>query len=181
MVNSHIGDSGKNVETKSCVVQVQGLCAVVEMGDGVRIEGNVCPARRRYAFLNDAGERIEADLDDVMVFSATGNVVEFPSGQPFEPAVATSEAVPIEITFFRKDNGLLTKTIHRGPDGRVVIDSSECRMSSGQMERVILSDWRGMAQGLEHLPDNTAIALGRMRPDLLDKVFLTTKYNPDCQ
>jgi hypothetical protein len=45
MVNSRIVDSGKNVETKSCVIQIQGLCAVAEMGDGVRVEGNVIEFR----------------------------------------------------------------------------------------------------------------------------------------
>ncbi len=85
-----------------------------------------------------------------------------------------------EITFFIKDNGLLTKTVHCGADGSTVIDSSECRMSRGAMERVLLPDWRQLAEGISNLPSDTAIALGRMRPDFLDKVYFTTKDAPDC-
>ncbi len=172
MVGLNIDDSDKNVE-------VQGLCAVVEMGDGARVEGNVGPTRRRYAFLNDAGERIEENLDDVMVFSATGNIVEFPTGKPIDPA-PSAELIRVEITYFVKESGLLTKKIRLAADGSTVIDSSECRMSRGTMERVPFSDWRQLAAGLGNLPSNTAIALGRMRPDFPENVYLTTKDSPDC-
>ena len=71
---------------------------------------------RRIAYLNDAGERIEENLDDVMVFSATGIVVEFPSGQPIDPA-PSAELIPVEITYFVKESGLLTKKIRLAADG----------------------------------------------------------------
>jgi hypothetical protein len=141
---------------------------------------NVEPIRRRIAYLNDAGERIEENLDDVMVFSATGIVVEFPSsGQPIA-SLPSAEFVPVEITYFVKESGLLTKKIRLAAGGSTVIDSSECRMSRGTMERVPFSDWRQLAAGIGNLPSNTAIALGCMRPDFPEKVYLTTKDSPDC-
>ena len=114
-----------------------------------------------------------------MVFSASGNVVEFPTGRPIDPA-SSAELIPVEITYFVKESGLLTKKIRLAADGSTVIDSSECRRSRGTMERAFLSDWRHLATGLGNLPSNTAIALGRMQPDFPGKVFLTTKDSPDC-
>ena len=54
---------------------------------------NVEPIRRRYSFLNDAGERIEENLDDVMVFSATGELNEIASITGY---LASDEAPPTE-------------------------------------------------------------------------------------
>jgi hypothetical protein len=135
---------------------------------------------RRCAWIDpETGKRIEADLDEIAVFAATGNVVEFPTGKPIDSA-PSAELVPVEITCFVKESGLLTKKIRLAADSTTVIDSSECRMSRGTMERVFFSDWRQLATGLGNLPSNTAIALGHMRPDFPDKVYLTTKDAPDC-
>jgi len=84
------------------------------------------------------------------------------------------------ITYFVKESGLLTKKISLAADGTTVIDSSECRMSRGTMERVFLSDWRQLATGLRNLLPNTAICLGRLKASLPEKVNLTTKDAPDC-
>ena len=65
-------------------------------------------------------------------------------------------------TCFVKESGLLTKKICLAADGATVIDSSECRMPRGTMERVLFSDWRQLATGLGNLPSNTAIALERV-------------------
>ena len=60
--------------------------AVVEVKDlGATAEGS---ARRRYA--------------------STDNVIEFPSAKPIDPA-PSAEFIPIEITYFVKESGLLTK------------------------------------------------------------------------
>jgi hypothetical protein len=135
---------------------------------------------RRCAWIDEeTGARVEADLDEIAVFSATGNVIEFPTGKPIDPAPSV-ELIPVEITCFVKESGLLTKKIRLAADGTTVIDSSEWRMSGGTMESVLLADWRQLATGIDNLPSNTAIALGRMRPDFPDKVYLTTKDAPDC-
>ena len=131
--------------------------AVVEVKDlGATAEGS---ARRRYA--------------------STDNVVEFHTAKPIDPA-PSAEFIPVEITYFVKESGLLTKRISLAADGTTVIDSSECRMSRGTMERVFLSDWRQLATGLGNLPANTAICLGRLKASLPEKVNLTTKDAPDC-
>jgi len=83
-------------------------------------------------------------------FAARGNVVEFPTGKPIDPA-PSAELVPVEITCFVKESGLLTKKIRLAADATTVIDSSECRMSRGTMERVFFSDWRQLATGLGNL------------------------------
>jgi hypothetical protein len=174
---SNTGENAKNVETKNN----QGHCAVVEMGDGVQVEGNVCPARRRYAFLNDAGERIEENLDDVIVFSATGTVVAFPSGEPIEPVGTACEAVAIEISLFTKDGGDLTKKVHWNADHTGIFsDSRDCKMATGVMARASLPDWRDLGRELPLFPGNTALALGRMKPELPDAIHLVTKKSPEC-
>ena len=51
------------------------------------------------------------------VFAATGNVIEFPTGKPLDPA-PSAELVPVEITCFVKESGRLTKKIRLAEDGR---------------------------------------------------------------
>ena len=49
---------------------------------------------RRCAWIDpETGKRIEADLDEIAVFAATGNVVEFPTGKRIDPA-PSAELVP---------------------------------------------------------------------------------------
>jgi len=90
-------------------------------------------------------------------------------------------SVPIEISLFTKDGGDLTKKVHWNPEHTgIVSDSRDCKMSSGIMSRILLPDWRDLARGLPQFSGNTALALGRMKPDLPDAIRLVTKKSPEC-
>jgi hypothetical protein len=54
-----------------------------------------------------------------------------PHAKPIDPA-PSAEFIPLEITYFVKESGLLTKKIHLAADG-TVIDSSEGRMCRGPL------------------------------------------------
>ena len=86
-------------------------------------------------------------------------------------------AAPVEITEFSKDNGPLTKRIHRTTDGGISNDSSRCRMSSGVACRVPLAfnPVRELAAVIAGMPPNKALALGALRADLPDRVKLVAK------
>jgi flagellar biosynthesis GTPase FlhF len=79
----------------------------------------------------------------------------------------------IEITIFTKGAGLgvLTKRIKLGSDGKPETDNSECKMSSGKARRARISDLDGLAAVIENLKKIEAIAIGRMRPKIGDKVI----------
>ena len=79
----------------------------------------------------------------------------------------------IEITIFTKGAGLgvLAKTIKLGADGKPESDGSECRMASGKARRARIADLDGLATVIENLKTIEAIAIGRMRPKLGDKVI----------
>ena len=70
--------------------------------------------------------------------------------------------VSIEVTRLIKAGGPLTKKLHLTADGALSNDSSQCRMSSGRMQRVRLGDWRDFAPLIEATPYNTAWALGAL-------------------
>jgi hypothetical protein len=72
----------------------------------------------------------------------------------------------IEITIFRKKNGVLSKRISLGKDGKVKSDGSECRMSAGTAQRFKLDGVGSLADLIEQMPSNEALALGRLRLDL---------------
>ena len=89
--------------------------------------------------------------------------------------------MPIEISLFTKHGGDLTKKVHWNPEHTgIVSDSRDCKMSSGIMSRILLPDWRDLARGLPHFAGNTALALGRLKPDLPDAIRLVTKKSPKC-
>ena len=82
---------------------------------------------------------------------------------------------PIEITVFQKTGGPLTKRISLDRDGKVISDGSACVMLHGRAERVIVSNLTEAARLIAGQRSNQAITLGMLRPDLPDKVEVTTK------
>jgi hypothetical protein len=81
----------------------------------------------------------------------------------------------IELTKLTKHGGPLTKQIYLAPDGTLVKDGSACVMGRGMAERVRLDGVDALAALIESLTPSQAIALGVLRPDLPDKVEITTK------
>jgi hypothetical protein len=81
----------------------------------------------------------------------------------------------IEVTRLRKVGGPLTKRISLAPDGRLVSDGSACVMSRGHATRVRLERFEGFADLIQQLEPSEAIALGGLRPNLLDHVEVTTQ------
>jgi hypothetical protein len=79
----------------------------------------------------------------------------------------------IELTIFTKGAGLgvLTKRIKLGADGKPESDGSECKMASGKARRARIADLDELATVIESLKKIEAIAIGRMRPKLGDKVI----------
>ena len=81
----------------------------------------------------------------------------------------------IELTVFTKDGGPLTKTIRLGDDGKPISDSTKCKMAKGSARREFVDRVEGLAALIAGLASNQAIALGALRPDLGDRVGVTTK------
>jgi len=88
-------------------------------------------------------------------------------------------SAPFELTVFAKDSGPLTKRIRLGPDGTVVSDGSACVMTSGTARRVVLNSLQELADLINALQSNEAIALGALRDDLPEEVRVTTKNKFD--
>lgn len=86
-----------------------------------------------------------------------------------------------EITIFSKECGPLTKKIEMVEDGIFRADGSECRMGSGTARRLVVAGADQLAQLIGGLAENQAIALGRLRADLPDKVRITTKGNSSAE
>src|SRR6516162_8519512 len=81
----------------------------------------------------------------------------------------------IELTRLTKHGGPLTKKISLSPDGTLVKDGSACVMAHGTAERVRVAGVDALAALIEELTPSQALALGALRPDLPDKVEITTK------
>jgi hypothetical protein len=97
---------------------------------------------------------------------------------PENPPAETKAPPPpleIELTRLTKDGGPLTKQISLSPDGTLVKDSSACVMAHGTAERVRVAGVNALSALIEDLPLSQAIALGVLRPDLADRVEVTTK------
>jgi hypothetical protein len=82
--------------------------------------------------------------------------------------------VVIEMTLFRSATGPLTKRISI-EDGKIRSDGSACRMAGGTARRVLLDGPASLAELLENMPSNQAIALGRLRQGLADTVTVVLK------
>jgi hypothetical protein len=81
----------------------------------------------------------------------------------------------IELTIFTKEGGPLTKLIKLDEAGKVVSDSSECRMARGRARRARVGGVDDLAKLISSLRKEQAIALGTIRLDQPDDVAITTK------
>jgi hypothetical protein len=81
----------------------------------------------------------------------------------------------VEITVFTKDRGPLTKRISLKSDGTVFSDGSACTMASGRACRKQINGVEELAELIEELQSNQAIALGALSADLADVVSIVTK------
>ena len=80
-----------------------------------------------------------------------------------------------ELTVFTKSGGPLTKRISLMPDGSLKSDGSACVMAHGRARRANIASVLDLGALIEQLKPNEAIALGRLRPDLPDRVEVVTK------
>jgi hypothetical protein len=87
--------------------------------------------------------------------------------------------ISLEITGFSKTGGPLTKRIRLDECGKVVSDGSACVMGCAAAGRVRLANVHALADMIGNLEPYEAIALGALRPDLPDKVRITTKRELD--
>jgi hypothetical protein len=76
----------------------------------------------------------------------------------------------VEIAVFRKRKGALSKKIWLDDDGQVKSDGSACRMASGEAQRVKLNGVESLAELIDDMRTNEALALGRLRAELPDQV-----------
>ena len=84
-----------------------------------------------------------------------------------------------EITVLRKADGALSKRITLTKSGKVKSDGSTCRMARGRARRVKLKDVAELAELIEPMGSSEALALGRLRAGLPDKVRVIRKDELD--
>jgi hypothetical protein len=80
-----------------------------------------------------------------------------------------------EIVSFAKSGGLLSKKISLDSNGRPVSDGSACIMARGSAHRVALASVGDLAALISAYQGHEALALGRLRDDLPDRVSVVTK------
>jgi hypothetical protein len=81
----------------------------------------------------------------------------------------------IELTVFTKADGLLTKRIALTADGKIVSDGSACRMARGTAQRMKVAGVGQLAELIENIRSDQALALGALRADLPDQVEIVAK------
>jgi hypothetical protein len=81
----------------------------------------------------------------------------------------------IQLTVFTKSSGILTKVIALAPDGSISSDASACVMARGTATRIEIDTVRQLADLIENMPPNRAIALGALRSDLPNAVKVISK------
>jgi hypothetical protein len=82
---------------------------------------------------------------------------------------------PVEITLFKKSDGILSKTITAAVDGSPISDGSSCRMSSGKAKRLPLPDGaQTLADLIENMAPNDALSLGRLVSSVGESAPVTT-------
>jgi hypothetical protein len=79
-----------------------------------------------------------------------------------------------EITVFAKANGPLTKHIALR-DGKITNDSSCCRMANGSARRVKIESVQALADLINNLAPNQALALGRLKDGVPDGAKVVTR------
>jgi hypothetical protein len=84
-----------------------------------------------------------------------------------------------QIVVLTKVGGPLTKQISIKDDGTILSDGSACQMSSGTARRALISGVDDLANLIDNLSDDQAIALGRLRSDLPEQVSVVTKNRLD--
>ena len=89
--------------------------------------------------------------------------------------ISDSQLPEIELTKFTKEDGPLTKKIFLFADGTLQKDGSACVMARGWAERVKVTSAGAFGRLIKDLASSQAIALGALRPDLPDRVEVTTK------
>jgi hypothetical protein len=81
----------------------------------------------------------------------------------------------IELVTFTKNNGPLTKRIWLAADGTVKSDGTACVMGRGTAKRVRVADVGELANVIDNVRTDQAIALGALRSGLPDRVQVVTK------
>jgi hypothetical protein len=81
----------------------------------------------------------------------------------------------IQLTVFTRSSGILTKVIALAADGSISGDASACVMARGTATRIEIDTVRQLADLIENLPPNRAIALGALRSGLPDAVKVISK------
>ena len=92
----------------------------------------------------------------------------FPAKIGVNGAIAAVTDSVVEITVFTKARGPLTKTIKLGVNGKIVTDSSSCRMGNGTADRVRveiqnLDPMAALADIINNLNLRQAYALGHIK------------------
>ncbi len=72
-----------------------------------------------------------------------------------------------QVTIFTKDNGVLTKTIKREGNGKLIKDNTKCLMASGTAETIPLENMNNFAEVLQELEHNQALSYGISGQDIL--------------
>jgi len=83
--------------------------------------------------------------------------------------------VKIELARFTKKAGPLTKRIFLAPGGTLMKDNSACAMAQGTAERIIITSVDQLGALMKDLTPSQALTLGALRPDLPDRVEVTTE------
>jgi hypothetical protein len=83
-----------------------------------------------------------------------------------------------EIVVFRKSGGILSKRISLRA-GQVDADGSQCQMGKGEARRVKLNGVGSLAKLIEGMGSHEALALGRLKGDIADRVRVVPKRDLD--
>ena len=81
----------------------------------------------------------------------------------------------IEITILTKAGGPLTKHISLTADGSIKRDGGACVMARGVASRLAIASAADLAEVIDGLTTNQALALGALRAGLPDEVKVVTK------
>jgi hypothetical protein len=88
---------------------------------------------------------------------------------------ADSSQFETEVTLFWKKSGVLTKRIGLDQHGKLISSGAECVMFDGNAFRRSIKSAKELADFIETLDDDEAVALGRLKPEYSRGVSITTK------